>query len=257
MNRATLLEFGLVGFFMALAVAEAFIPSRNRASAVSGDARLLTNFGLTAMVLVAGGALPLARIASAIGSERLGLGLTHVMDLSWTAVLLATLLLDSFAAYWVHRVMHATPLLWRLHRVHHSDHAVDVSTSLRNHPLELLVTVPSSVIVVLILGSPPSVVLATQTIFMAVTIWEHADIELPNSLDRMLSLAIVTPSRHRVHHGVDRKDHDSNFGDFLTLWDQLFGTFVRTKFLGPVGLTGQRARGDHLLQQIISPLDPA
>lgn len=252
-----MVELGLVGFFVLLALCEVIFPFRIRPRASSGDARLLTNFSLTAMVLVAGGLVPLARITSSIASERFGVGLAHFAHMPWALILIATLMLDSFAAYWVHRLMHVTPLFWRVHRVHHSDKAVDVSTSFRNHPLELFVTLPPSALVVLVLGSPPSVVLATQTILMMAAIWDHADIKLPPRLNRALSLVIVTPELHRVHHSVDRGEHDSNFGDCLSIWDRLFGTLTRTRHTNCVGLDGERARNDHLLQQIVSPLYPA
>lgn len=255
MNRETVIEVGLVGLFVLLAFAEALSPASNR-QVPSGDRRLVTNFVLTGLVLFAGGLLPLARITSSIGAERLGLGLGHAVAPPWGVIFIATLLLDSFASYWVHRLMHAAPLLWRLHRVHHADSAVDVSTSFRNHPLELLVTVPSSALVVLVLGTPPSVMLLAQTIFTAATMWEHADLRLPTAWDRALSFAIITPSLHRVHHSVERLEHDSNFGDFLTVWDCLFGTLKRSSSRNPVGLVGERARNDHLLDQMFSPLYP-
>lgn len=257
MNHQTVIELGLVGFFVLLALAEVVLPASTRRSSAPNDARLVTNFAFTAMVVVAGGLLPLARITAAMGGAWLGLGLSQMIELPWVAILLATVLLDSFAAYWVHRLMHTMPLLWRLHRVHHADCALDVSTSLRNHPLELLITVPPSVLVVLVLGSPPSVILVTQTIFTAATIWAHADVVLPGKIDRVLSSAIVTPSVHRLHHSADRKEHDSNFGDSVTFWDRLFGTFTRAHSVSPVGLVGERARADHLLEQILSPLFPA
>ena len=252
-----MVELGLVGFFVLIALCEVLFPSRNGPRASSGDARLLTNFSLTAMVLVAGGLFPVVRITSSIASERFGVGLAHFAHVPWAVILVATLLLDSLAAYWVHRLMHITPLFWRVHRVHHSDKAVDVSTSFRNHPLELVVTLPPSALVVLVLGSPPSAVFATQTILMMVAMWDHADIKLPPRLNRALSLVIITPELHRVHHSVDRREHDSNFGDCLSIWDRLFGTLTRAHLTGGIGLDGERALDDHLLQQIISPLYPA
>ncbi|HVI05057.1 MAG TPA: sterol desaturase family protein [Sphingomicrobium sp.] len=253
LHQETAIELGLLGIFVIFAIAETLFPRPERQRVPSGEARLFTNFGLTIFVLVAGGLFPLARMTSSIASERFGLGLTHAVHLPWAAILFASLILDSFASYWVHRLMHVTPVFWRLHRVHHSDDAVDLSTSLRNHPLELLVTVPPSMLVVLVLGAAPSVILATQTIFMTVTFWEHADLHLPEWLDRPLSAVLVTPAVHRIHHGKERQLHDRNFGNFLTLWDQLFGTLERCGISHDVGLDGQRARSDHLLEQIYSP----
>jgi sterol desaturase/sphingolipid hydroxylase (fatty acid hydroxylase superfamily) len=151
-------------------------------------------------------------------------------------------------------VTHRTPLLWRLHRVHHADNAVDLSTSYRNHPLELLITLPVSAAVVLIVGIPQSIVVITQTLLVGVTLWQHADIALPRRLDRALSWVIVTPRLHRLHHNPERATHDSNYGELLTLWDRLFGTFNRTAGRCEVGLDDQVARPDRLLQQIWSPV---
>jgi sterol desaturase/sphingolipid hydroxylase (fatty acid hydroxylase superfamily) len=247
---------GLVCLFLVLAVCEVIFRPRDRSAGLSNDGRLLTNFGLSALVLFTGGLLPLARVTSSLAGERFGLGIAHGTGVPWAAMLFATLLLDSFAFYWVHRFMHARPLFWRLHRVHHSDSAVDVSTTLRNHPLELLVTMPASMMVVIVLGSTPSVVLATQAIFTAAKMWEHADIQLPREFDRMLSYVIITPNVHRVHHSVERGAHDSNFGDLVTIWDRLFGSFAPASPIPMVGLEAQRARSDDLLQQICSPLYP-
>lgn len=254
MSREAIIELGLVAFFVACALGETLLSHNRHTPADSGDRRLVTNFGLTAIVLVAGSLFPLARMTSAIASDRLNIGLTHIVHLPWLAIFAATLFLDSFAAYWAHRLMHSMPLLWRVHRVHHADRAVDVSTSLRNHPLELLVTVPPSMLVVLVIGASPSVILAVQTYFMAAAIWDHADLHLSARLDRALSSVIITPALHRVHHSRERQLHDSNFGDSLVLWDRLFGTLNRSDVGANVGLRGQRAPNDHLLQQLWSPL---
>jgi sterol desaturase/sphingolipid hydroxylase (fatty acid hydroxylase superfamily) len=255
-NRDALIGLSLLGWFVALAVAEAIWPGHEKAEG-SGDGRLLTNFGLTVILIVAASLFPLARMSASLFGERLGLGVANMVPMPWPAVFGAMLLLDSFSAYWVHRLMHATPLLWRVHRVHHADSSVDVSTSLRNHPFELLVTVPVSCLVVLLLGAPVSVVVAAQTVVMAAAIWQHADLRLPRWLDHALARAIVTPRLHRLHHSRERLIHDTNFGDFITLWDRLFGTFNGSEGRRPVGLEGQAARADHLADQIWSPLQAA
>jgi sterol desaturase/sphingolipid hydroxylase (fatty acid hydroxylase superfamily) len=141
--------------------------------------------------------------------------------------------------------------------VHHADSAVDVSTSLRNHPLELVVTVPVSCLVVLLVGAPVSVVAAAQSVLVAAALFQHADIRLPPRVDATLAWLIVTPRLHRLHHHPERIVHDSNFGDSIVLWDRLFGTFNASEGRLPVGLEGQAARADHLIEQICSPLQPA
>jgi sterol desaturase/sphingolipid hydroxylase (fatty acid hydroxylase superfamily) len=203
---------------------------------------------------VGSGFFPLINVGSSIFGQRLSIGLAHQVYLPWIGIFALTLLAQSFAAYWVHRLMHATPLLWRVHRVHHADSWVDVSTSLRNHPLELLLTVPTSSLVVLILGAPVSAVAAVDSLFVAAAIWEHTDIPLPPWLDQMLSTVIVTPRLHRLHHARKRRIHDSNYGNLITFWDRLFGTLNTGEGRGSVGLDGQTLRPDHLLEQVCSPL---
>jgi sterol desaturase/sphingolipid hydroxylase (fatty acid hydroxylase superfamily) len=220
----------------------------------ASDRRLLTNFSLTLLVLGAGALFPIARLAASTAAQSLNIGLLRSAHWPWTALFAVALLAETFAAYWAHRITHKTPLLWRLHRVHHADNAVDISTSFRNHPLELIITLPVSAAVVLILGTPASVVVATQTLFMGVTLWQHADIALPLHIDRALGWIIVTPRLHRLHHNPTRITNDSNYGELLTLWDRLFGTFNRMEGRRPVGLEGQVASPDRLLQQIWSPV---
>jgi sterol desaturase/sphingolipid hydroxylase (fatty acid hydroxylase superfamily) len=206
------------------------------------------------LVVLVGTVFPMASVAASELSERSGVGLTHHVALPWIAVLGVAIGAQTFAAYWVHRWMHGAPLLWRIHRVHHADSAVDVSTSLRNHPLELLVTLPVSALVTFVIGAPVSVVVAVQTIIVAAALWQHADIALPRRLDRALSRVIFTPRLHRLHHNPERAIHDSNFGELIILWDRLFGTLNLSETRGEVGLEGQATRPDRLIDQICSPL---
>jgi sterol desaturase/sphingolipid hydroxylase (fatty acid hydroxylase superfamily) len=220
----------------------------------ANDGRLLTNFGLTAIGLVAGGLIPLSRITASAFAQKYHLGLGPALGLSWPVLAIATFLLGSLGAYWTHRLMHVVPLFWRVHRVHHADSAVDVSTSLRNHPLELLVTVPVSLLAVVALGAPPTAVVASQTLLIAAALWQHADIDLPPAADRFLSMIIITPRLHRLHHNPERAVHDTNFGDAIIIWDRLFGTLRLTAASPDVGLKDQRSRADHIVDQLCSPL---
>jgi sterol desaturase/sphingolipid hydroxylase (fatty acid hydroxylase superfamily) len=252
LTRDVLINLALVGWFVALAIAEVFFARDRQPREGSDDGRLLTNFGLTVLVLLGSGLLPLANVGSAVAGS--GMGIAYHVHLPWIAIFTLTLLGLSFAAYWVHRWMHVSQLLWRVHRVHHADTSVDVSTSLRNHPLELLVMIPASALVIFILGSPVSVVVAVQSLLVAAAIWEHADVILPKRLDRALAFLLVTPRLHRLHHSPDRGNHDSNYGNSLTLWDRLFGTLNDRQERLEVGLTRQRAAPNRLLEQIFSPL---
>ena len=244
----------LLAWFAILALAEVASARRREVDDPTGDRRLITNFGLTIIALTVGSLVPIAKVEAAGLSNVLGFGMASRLGLPWIAALIVFLLIDSFATYWVHRFAHWAPLIWRLHRVHHADDQVDVSTSLRNHPFELAVVLPVSGAVVFLVGAPTSAVMVAQTVTVAAVIWQHADIRLPTSLDRFLSLLLVTPSLHRLHHSPDRSLHDSNFGELITLWDRIFGTFSQDRLRLRVGLDAQPVPPDRLLQQIWSPV---
>jgi sterol desaturase/sphingolipid hydroxylase (fatty acid hydroxylase superfamily) len=255
MNQDNLLSLALLGWFIALAIVETLIARKSSPPASPNpDARFVTNFGLTAILFMVGGALPLANVAAAASAQGLRIGLADHAHIPWAGIVMLTLLGQTFGAYWLHRWFHRNPWLWRIHRVHHADSAVDVSTSFRNHPFELLLTVPMAVVVTLTIGAPISAVSVSQTIIVAATIWEHADISLPPRLDKALSAIILTPRLHRLHHNPDPAIHDTNYGTFLSFWDRLFGTLCVIEGRGRVGLDGQVKRPDHFLDQIRSPL---
>ena len=254
MRLSVILDVGLLAWFILLAGTEFVVARRRRTAVAVGDSRLVTNFALGAVILFANSLVPIAKVGSSLVGQWAGAGLAVQFAWPWTLSFGALLIADSLLGYWTHRAMHAIPLFWRVHRVHHSDDSVDISTSFRNHPLELLITIPTSAVVVLAIGAPVSVVVTAQTIMFAASVFHHADIELPMSIERKLALVLVTPRVHRLHHNPERRVHDSNYGDLVTLWDRLFGSFTRPGPRGPVGLDRQVARPDGLLQQIWSPL---
>ena len=244
----------LLGWFVLLAICELIGARKGVAPEPVGNSRLLTNFGLAALVLAAAAILPVSRIGSSAFAQKFGLGIGQHAHFPWLAMFCFAFIADSFAAYWLHRLMHAQPLLWRIHRVHHADTQVDVSTSLRNHPLELVVTAPVAAIVVLLIGAPPSAVIAAQSLSVAAALWQHADIHLPAGVESKLAWMIVTPRLHRLHHHPERQLHDSNFGELIVLWDRMFGTLNSSEGRRAVGLENQSSAADRLFEQIWSPL---
>lgn len=137
----------------------------------------------------------------------------------------AWLLIATFTAYWLHRVSHAIPLIWRAHRVHHSDPVVDPSTALRHHPVEIVLAIAAFQLpIALFLPAPEHVVLIAilQRAFAAAT---HTELCLPPGLERWLGLIFVTPLQHLTHHSDHQPETDSNYGEVLNIWDRLFGTF--------------------------------
>jgi sterol desaturase/sphingolipid hydroxylase (fatty acid hydroxylase superfamily) len=258
MQRDVFLSLALVGWFIALAIVEAkFSRDYERPAKTNADARFVTNYGLMGLVLMTGSLLPLANVAAAFSSKGVDISLASHVSVPWVAIVVLTLLGQTLGAYWLHRWFHQNALLWRIHRVHHADSAVDVSTSLRNHPAELLLTIPMAMFVTVAIGAPLSAVGVSQTIIVAATIWDHADISLPPKIDKALSAIIITPRLHRLHHSPERAIHDSNFGTFFSFWDRLFGTLCVTEGRKEVGLDGQVDQPDQFVHQILLPLLPA
>ena len=172
--------------------------------------------GREAMLLAAAGA------AWWLGLEPVGV--LTLFPLPPFAVLGLSLLAIDLVEYLLHRLYHRVPLLWRLHRVHHSDTRVDSTTTLRQHPLGILVDVPLRLAAWLLLGVAPQAVLLYQFIALAVHLFSHANWQLPAAIERRLRWWLVTPDFHVVHHSRERIETDSNYGSVLPWWDHLFGT---------------------------------
>jgi sterol desaturase/sphingolipid hydroxylase (fatty acid hydroxylase superfamily) len=194
-------------------------------------------------------------------AERHDIGLLNLLDVPAAAAIASTVAIRSLATYFVHRASHAIPWLWRIHRVHHADTALDLSTGLRNHPFELAIVVPALAAVTIASGLDPLTLLVYEAVALPFNLWSHANLRLHPRLDRTLRLLFVTPAMHHVHHSARRAETDSNFGDVFTLWDRLFGTYA---MLDPSALQAVRfglgeaheSRAASLAAQILSPLRP-
>ena len=227
------------GIFALMAVWEVAAPMRERVLAWSG--RWVTNWAIsitdavvTALMKAGLGA---AAVIAAADAASLQVGVLHALALPfWLEVLLAFVVLD-FAIWLQHLLSHKIPLLWRLHRVHHADRDVDVTTAIRFHPLEIALSMCLKIALVYALGAPVLAVIAFEVVLNGAALFNHANIRLPRWADRWLRLAIVTPDMHRVHHSTERVEHDANFGFNLSIWDRLFGTYVATPAKGHEGMT--------------------
>jgi len=153
---------------------------------------------------------------------------------AWVATPAAVILLD-LVIYGQHVMFHAVPVLWRLHRMHHADLEFDVTTGLRFHPVEILLSMAIKLAAIMAFGAPPLAVLIFEVLLNATSLFNHANIRVP--LDRLLRLVVVTPDMHRVHHSIERRETDSNFGFNLPWWDRLFGTYRAQPALGHQGMT--------------------
>lgn len=232
------------GIFAVLALWEALAPARVRL--FSRRRRWLTNWALSAVnagttALMALGLGAAAALAAVDAGER-GLGLFNLLDWpGWVEGLIVFLVLD--LAIWLqHLVSHRWTPLWRLHRVHHVDREIDVTTGIRFHPIEIALSMLWKVALGYALGASLAAVIAFEVVLNGATMFNHSNLRLPAPAERLARLLIVTPDMHRVHHSIDRREHDSNYGFNLSLWDRLFRTYVAQPRLGHRGMTIGLAR---------------
>jgi len=180
---------------------------------------------------------PLTVAGAALLAAEGGWGLFNRVSVPlWLAVLVSVIALD-MAIYFQHRLFHAVPWLWRLHRMHHADLEFDVTTGLRFHPLEILISLGIKLAVAILLGAPAVAVLIFEVLLNATAMFNHGNVRLPIRLDRWLRLLVVTPDMHRVHHSIVRRETNSNFGFNLPWWDRLFGTYRDQPAAGHLGMT--------------------
>ncbi|PIW25819.1 MAG: sterol desaturase [Rhodospirillales bacterium CG15_BIG_FIL_POST_REV_8_21_14_020_66_15] len=223
-----LLRLGcFAGMLAAMMGAEALWPKRPGADRGHRWPRnaalvLLDTLAVRAVAWALPAFLPVA--AAALAADR-GWGLFPALGVDGWAAFLLTLVLFDLAIYAQHVAVHYIPVLWRLHRVHHTDLAFDTTTGVRFHPLEILLSIAIKVGLVLMLGAPAAAVVVFEVVLNATSLFNHANLALPGWLDAALRRVLVTPDMHRVHHSVHRDETDSNFGFNLSVWDRLFGTY--------------------------------
>ena len=180
---------------------------------------------------------PTTAVGLALLAEARGFGLFNVVALpAWVAVVASVVILD-LAIYLQHVLFHAVPALWRLHRMHHADLEFDVTTGLRFHPIEILLSMLIKFAVVAALGAPALAVLIFEVLLNATSMFNHGNVRIPAGLDRVLRWLVVTPDMHRVHHSILSRETNSNFGFNLPWWDRLFGTYRAQPAAGHEAMT--------------------
>lgn len=199
---------------------------------------------------------PILAVGLAVMADDRGWGLFNNLDVPvWVAIIVSMLLLD-LAIYLQHVMFHAVPGLWRLHRMHHADLDFDATTGLRFHPVEILISMRIKLAVVAALGPPGIAVLLFEVILNATALFNHANIDLPRHVDRVLRLFVVTPDMHRVHHSVDPRETNSNYGFKLPWWDRLLGTYIAQPAKGhagmEIGIEQFRTQRDLWLDQMLA-----
>jgi sterol desaturase/sphingolipid hydroxylase (fatty acid hydroxylase superfamily) len=220
----------------ALAVWELVTPRRPQQ--LGRGLRWPSNLGVVALdTLLVRVLFPITAIGLALVCEARGWGLLQVLGLpAWAAIPLAFVALD-LAIYLQHVLFHAVPALWRLHRMHHADQEIDVTTGVRFHPIEILLSMAIKLAVVVVLGTPAVAVLVFEIMLNATSMFSHSNVAMPLWLDRVLRWIVVTPDMHRVHHSIVVRETNSNFGFNLPWWDRLFGTYRDQPAAGHHGMT--------------------
>lgn len=218
---ASFLGLMFVATFLGVALWEALRPARATVSPLGlrwfGN---ITMLGLTSLIAWL---LPfLSSYGAAEFAARRGWGLNHLISVPPLLALAASILLLDFLAYWMHRLMHIPPL-WRLHAMHHSDTDLDVTTTIRHHPAEVVVQSGLDAALALLFGFPPQAVALYGGMVLVIQTFHHGNVMLPAWL-RPLSRLLITPDLHRLHHSMLQAENNSNFGNSIPLWDLMFGT---------------------------------
>jgi sterol desaturase/sphingolipid hydroxylase (fatty acid hydroxylase superfamily) len=200
--------------------------------------RWTTNLGIAAINTVILRLLfPVAALGVADLATDRGWGLFNYTDLPQAIVIVASVVALDFAIYLQHVLFHAVPVLWRLHRAHHADLDIDVTTGARFHPIEIVLSLLIKFAAIVTLGAPAAAVVLFEVLLNATAMFSHSNVGMPAAVERVARWFIVTPDMHRVHHSIDRQETDSNFGFNLSLWDRLLGTYRARPAKGHDGMT--------------------
>jgi sterol desaturase/sphingolipid hydroxylase (fatty acid hydroxylase superfamily) len=212
-----------------------------------------TLFSLSTIVINA--LLVIVLIAIIDFNKNNGFGINNFIETPyWLQLIVGLFILDLVAAYLSHYVMHQYGLLWSFHKIHHLDEMIDVSSGLRQHPLETVYRFGFLLAGVTVLGVPLSVVVIYQTISALNALFEHSNIRLNRKLDDLLNLIIVTPNAHKVHHSSEQQYTDSNYGNIFSIWDRMFGTYKRIENVEEIeyGLGSTKDEGMNNFKKLMS-----
>ncbi len=223
-NEKTIRLSFFVGMLLVMAIWEIIAP--RRALTVSKAVRWVNNLGLVFFnSFIARIVLPVTAVGVAEIAVENDWGLFNLVDVPIGLAVLASVVIMDFIIYLQHVMVHAVPLLWRLHRVHHADLDYDVTTGARFHTLEIILSMLIKFAVIVLLGPPVVAVIIFEVLLNAMAMFNHGNVGLPKTLDNFLRWFVVTPDMHRVHHSIEDDETNSNFGFNLSWWDRLFGTY--------------------------------
>lgn len=229
-----------LGLFAAILIAlvlwEALAPWRARVQ--SRSLRWSGNWSIFIIdILMVRLLFPLGGVGVALFAAQNGYGIFNAAPVPPLLAGIAAFLALDCVIYWQHRLFHKIPVLWRLHRMHHADTELDVSSGLRFHPVEILLSMLIKSAAILMLGAPALAVIIFEIVLNATSMFNHSNIRIPPRLEPLLRLIVVTPAQHVIHHSTERRETDANFGFNLPWWDWLFGSYIAEPEKGYAGMT--------------------
>jgi sterol desaturase/sphingolipid hydroxylase (fatty acid hydroxylase superfamily) len=254
LHQAQVQSYLWLGSFIGIALWESFQPRRDLGPATG--ARWFNNIALTgAGFLLTRLCLPVAAFSFAVLGQERGWGLFNSVSLpTWLSCALAVLMLD-LGTYAVHRLFH-TRLLWRYHKIHHCDLDVDCGTAIRHHPIESVLALGVELVIIAAIGAPPLAVLIAVTLAAVAAVFNHGNVAIPETTDRLLRRFVVTPDMHRIHHSAMIDESNRNFSNLLPWWDHLFSTYRQQPQLGHeamhLGLDEARTTADVTLWKLLA-----
>ncbi len=228
------------GLFILMAILEAKLPRRAHDLKRVRGMRWLNNISLALIAsVVTRLILPISLVSFAIVCQNSAWGLFNqafFLNVNSLTIFIVSLILFDCIIYWQHRIFHYAPFLWRLHKIHHSDPSFDVTTGIRFHPLEILLSIAIKFSVVFTFGLSAESIIVFEVLLNALALFNHSNVKIPPGLDYYLRKLIVTPDMHRVHHSQIPSETNSNFGFNISLWDRLFGSYQDQPSLGHDGI---------------------
>lgn len=244
-------SFALI--FLVMSALETWLPRRQRRE--SRLRRWSTNLGILATdfvtVWLVTFLIPVTAVLAAFWAGGNGIGAFNLFGWPWWLEWGIAFVVLDFVIWTQHVVFHKIPTLWRVHRVHHADHDIDASTGVRFHPVEILISMFVKAAAVVALGADPVLVVIFEATVNGSALFNHANLKLPARADRVLRTLVVTPDMHRVHHSADRKETDTNYGFFLSVWDRSFRLYTAQPEKGhdamTIGLDGYQGEGPEQL----------
>lgn len=229
MSESLIRLAAFLSIFVVMAAYELWSPrlERNEMLGAMKAKRWVTNLSMVVLSSVCLRILfPAAAVGTALYAQSQGWGLFNVVDVPIIiAGLIAFVVLD-FAVWLEHFASHKIPILWRIHRMHHADQGFDLTTALRFHPLEIVLSMVWKAAIIIALGAPPVAVLVFEIVLNGMAMFNHANARLPQSIDRVMRKVLVTPDMHRVHHSAVQRETDSNYGFNFSFWDRIFATYI-------------------------------